>query len=194
MFPSSTKREIRYFHVVVVQRRLRNVQKSMMDVQSCYFANRNLLVFCRSCCRRRRRRCLSAPIFISEDWDLGHQTLSANPSGTMFVDVCERLVPVLCCCCSYLPVLDNFSCQHEKQSGLVWTYPNSLFLYFISLYFSTIGLTVSKSLKKKMSFNLIHHFHTCCAIFFTRIFDLCTSAPKVRVREYIFQPHIFCIL
>ena len=61
---------------------------------------------------------------MSEDWDLGHQTLSANPSGTMF-DVCKRLVPVLCCCCSYLPVLDNFSCRHEKQSGIVWTYPNS---------------------------------------------------------------------
>ena len=35
MFTSSTKREIRHFHVVVVQRRQRNVQKSMMHVQSC---------------------------------------------------------------------------------------------------------------------------------------------------------------
>ena len=35
MFPPSTKREIRRFHVVVVQRRLRNVQKSVMHVQSC---------------------------------------------------------------------------------------------------------------------------------------------------------------
>ena len=25
----------------------------------------------------------------------------------------------------------------------------------------------------------------------TRIFDLCTSALKVRVREYMFQPHFF---
>ena len=123
MFPSSTKREIRHFHVVVVQRRLRNAQKSVMHVHSCYFVNLNLLVFCRSR-YRRRRRCLSSLIFMGEDWDLGHQTLSANPSGTMF-DVCERLVPVLCCCCSYLPVLDNFSCRPEKQSGIVWTYPNS---------------------------------------------------------------------
>ena len=31
-----------------------------MHVQSCCFANLNLLLFCRSCChRRRRRRCLS---------------------------------------------------------------------------------------------------------------------------------------
>ena len=35
-----------------------------------------------------------------EDWDLVHQTLSANCSGTMF-NVCERLVPVLCRCWSY---------------------------------------------------------------------------------------------
>ena len=52
VFPSSTKREIRRFHVVVVQRRQRNVQKSLMHVQSCYFANLNLLVYCCSrCCR-----------------------------------------------------------------------------------------------------------------------------------------------
>ena len=59
MFPSSTKREIRHFHVVVVQRRQRNVQKSVMHVQSCCFANLNLLLFCRSCCRRRRH-CLNS--------------------------------------------------------------------------------------------------------------------------------------
>ena len=32
---SSTKREIRQFHVVVVQRRQRNVQKSVLHVQNC---------------------------------------------------------------------------------------------------------------------------------------------------------------
>ena len=56
VLPSSTKREIRRFHIVVVQRRQRNViQKSVMHVQSCYFAKLNLLVYCRSPCRRRRR-------------------------------------------------------------------------------------------------------------------------------------------
>ena len=54
VFPSSKKREIRHYHVVVVQRRLRNAQKSVMHVQRSYFANRNLLGFCRSRCRRRR--------------------------------------------------------------------------------------------------------------------------------------------
>ena len=36
--------------------KLRNIiQKSVMHVQSCYFTNLNLLVYCRSPCRRRRR-------------------------------------------------------------------------------------------------------------------------------------------
>ena len=56
LLPSSTKRELRQFHVVVVQRRQRNVQKSVMHVQSCCFACLNLQLFCRSRCRRRRRR------------------------------------------------------------------------------------------------------------------------------------------
>ena len=34
---AALKREIRHFHVVVVQRRQSNVQKSVMHVQSCCF-------------------------------------------------------------------------------------------------------------------------------------------------------------
>ena len=60
MFPSSTKREIRHFHVVVVQRRQRNVQKSVTHVQSCYFANLNLLVYSGRSRRRSRRLCVSS--------------------------------------------------------------------------------------------------------------------------------------
>ena len=41
-------REIRKFHARVVQRRLRNVQKSVMHVQICCFSSLNLSVFCRS--------------------------------------------------------------------------------------------------------------------------------------------------
>ena len=41
--------EIRKFHVAVMQQRLKNVQKSVMHVQSCSFANLNLLLFC--CCK-----------------------------------------------------------------------------------------------------------------------------------------------
>ena len=52
LFTSSTKREIRHFHVVVAQRRQRKVQKSVKHIQSCCFANLNLLLFCRN-----SRRC-----------------------------------------------------------------------------------------------------------------------------------------
>ena len=47
LFTSSIKREIKIFHVVVVQKRQRNVEKSVMHVQSCCFAS-----FWRSRCRR----------------------------------------------------------------------------------------------------------------------------------------------
>ena len=53
-FPFSTKHKIKHFHVVVVLRRLKNVQKSVMHVQSFCFTNLKLLLFCRS---RSRRRC-----------------------------------------------------------------------------------------------------------------------------------------
>ena len=67
VFTSSTKRKIRQFHVAVVQRRQRNVQKSVMQVQSCCFANLNLRVLvCRSRCRRRRR-CLSFLIVVKKE-------------------------------------------------------------------------------------------------------------------------------
>ena len=45
LFPSSTKREIRQFHVVVVQLPQRNVQKSVMHLQSCRFACLGILLF-----------------------------------------------------------------------------------------------------------------------------------------------------
>ena len=60
VFTSSTKREIRHFHVVVVQWRQRNIQKSVMHVQSCCCANLSLF-FYRSRCRRLRC-CLSSLI------------------------------------------------------------------------------------------------------------------------------------
>ena len=43
--------------------------------------------------------------------------------------------------------------------------PKSSFLYFISLYFSTIGLGKEKISTKVVSFNIIHYFHTFCATF-----------------------------
>ena len=51
---SSTKREIRHFHVVVVQRE-GNVQKSRDARAKLLFCLSNLPLFCPSRCRRRRR-------------------------------------------------------------------------------------------------------------------------------------------
>ena len=45
VFPSSTKPEIRHYHVIVALPQLRNVHKSVMHVQSCCFANLNLRLF-----------------------------------------------------------------------------------------------------------------------------------------------------
>ena len=56
VFKSSTKREIRHFHVIVMQWQKRNVQKSMMHMQYCCFANFSpLSLHC-------RHRCLSSLI------------------------------------------------------------------------------------------------------------------------------------
>ena len=55
-FTSSTKREIRYFHAVVLQWRQRNVQDRVMQVKSRCFAFSTHCLFGRSRCRRRRRR------------------------------------------------------------------------------------------------------------------------------------------
>ena len=46
VFPSSSKTRNWAFSYVVVQRRQRNVQKSVLHVQNCGFANLNLLLFC----------------------------------------------------------------------------------------------------------------------------------------------------
>ena len=45
MFLSSTKREFRHVHVVVVKRRQRNVLKHVIHVQSSCFANQTYCFF-----------------------------------------------------------------------------------------------------------------------------------------------------
>ena len=44
-FPFSTKHKIKHFDVVVVLRRLKNVQKSLMHVQSFCFTNQSYCFF-----------------------------------------------------------------------------------------------------------------------------------------------------
>ena len=72
----NVKREIRTFHVVVVHWRQRNVHRSVMRVQSCCFANLNLLLFCRPR-YRRPHRCLS---FLRECLRWSHMTPSLKNS------------------------------------------------------------------------------------------------------------------
>ena len=45
LFTSSIKHKSKHFHVVVVQKRERNVQKSVMHVQSCCFAYKTYFFF-----------------------------------------------------------------------------------------------------------------------------------------------------
>ena len=65
VFTSSIKREIGKVHVVVVKWRQRNVQKRVIHVQSCCFANLSLLLFRRPrwC---RRRRCLRSLVTLHD--------------------------------------------------------------------------------------------------------------------------------
>ena len=61
--------------------------------------------------------------------------------------------------------------QLAKQEGLIdfnraYTgCPKSSFLFFMSLYFSTIEVVKQIIEAKVVSFNLIHYFHTRCPIF-----------------------------
>ena len=74
MFTPSIKGEIKKFHFAVVQRRQRKAQKSMIRVQSCCFADLNLLLFWSSHSRRRRLCLLKLPTS-SHEASLGPFTL-----------------------------------------------------------------------------------------------------------------------
>ena len=54
LLTSPFKREIRHFHVEVVQKQERNVQKNVMHVQSCCLLIKPFVFFSRSRCRPRR--------------------------------------------------------------------------------------------------------------------------------------------
>jgi len=85
VFPSSTKREIRHFKVVVVKRWLRHLQKSVMHV-----------LFCRSRCRRLHR-CLSS--FLS-----GQKLLP----GRLFQFRSFYLTILFCTVCNWLKISGHF--------------------------------------------------------------------------------------
>ena len=71
--------------------------------------------------------------------------------------------------------------------------PKSSFLYFISLYFSTIGLGKEIiSTKVVSSFNIIHYFHTCCAIFWLE-YLICVLLRQRCACASMFSSHIFFV-
>ena len=96
VFTSSRKREIKKFHVVVVQRRQRNVQKSVMHVQSCCFAYLNLLLVCRSRCHRHRR-CLSCPVsfvkLVTRQRQIKDQDITLTLPKRHVILISEELLP-----------------------------------------------------------------------------------------------------
>ena len=85
MFPSSTKREFRHFHVVVGQWRQRNVQKKRDARAKLLFCESNLLLFCRSRCRPRRR-CLSSLL----TWVANVKSTLATNHSLLLVKVTEQ--------------------------------------------------------------------------------------------------------
>ena len=59
--------ETRKFHVVVVRRRQRNVQKSVMHVHSCCFSKSRPIAFCRCCCSALSSSSLLNPLSPKSD-------------------------------------------------------------------------------------------------------------------------------
>ena len=55
--------------------------------------------------------------------------------------------------------------RRTAENNIFTGCPKSSFLYFISLYFGTIGLSKQIISTKVVSFNIIHYFHTFCATF-----------------------------
>ena len=98
----------------------------------------------------------------------------------------EQLVPVAHC---------NGTLHMEREvcvSGghtLCTGCPKSLFLYFIRLYFSTIGLGKQIILSKVVSFKLFHYFHTCCPTFWLE-YSICIILRQMCACASIFSSHI----
>ena len=70
--------------------------------------------------------------------------------------------------------------------------PKSSFLYFLSLYFSTIELVKQIIETEVVSFNLIYYFHTCCAIFWLE-YSICVLPRQRCPCASIFPSQIFVV-
>ena len=70
--------------------------------------------------------------------------------------------------------------------------PKSSFLPVVSLYFSTIGLSKQIISAKVVSFNIIHYFPACFAIFCVE-YSICVLPRQSCACVSIFSRHMFCI-
>ena len=88
----------------------------------------------------------------------------------------------------------HINCQRQtgeiqnKNTGC----PKSSFLYFISLYFSTIELTKQIIETEVVSFNLIYYFHTFCAIFWLE-YSICVLSRQRCPCASIFSSQTFFV-
>ena len=71
--------------------------------------------------------------------------------------------------------------------------PKSSFLYFISLYFSTIGLGKQIISTKVVSFNIVHYFHSFVPSFDSNIRSVSFRAKGARARVYVPVTYFFNI-
>ena len=80
VFTCSAKREVRHFHVVVFSRTAEKCTKKRAASAKVCFANLNLLLLCRSHCRRRHiRRTTRMVFFFSQNLKENHNDLSVRP-------------------------------------------------------------------------------------------------------------------
>ena len=131
VFLSSTKREIRHFHVVVVQRRLRNVPKrrdARAKLLFCQF--RPIGFFCHSRCRRRRR-CLSSLLLKHRlkylQWSLHSKSLhhTAEQRAQVFYWTTLNHSTSVCFQKGHLPTLTQRRLKRKLAActGRCWNWP-----------------------------------------------------------------------
>ena len=81
----------------------------------------------------------------------------------------------------------------KQQKKNVYTgCAKSSFLYFISLYFSTIGLGRQIISTKVVSFNIVHYFYTFCTIFWLQ-YSICVLPRQRCPCASRFSSHIFLV-
>ena len=169
MFPSSTKREIRHFHVVIVRRRQRNLQKSVIQVQSCYFVNLNLLVFCLPRCRRR------PPCLSSLTTGTARATATATATRTSNKQNYNS-TPAARCLAHFFAVIARQRREIPSRDGVE----------FVDKFFSLFLTSRSRSVPEEFIFREIH-LHLCLRC------RRCQSSASVR-RTMVFFLRIKIVL